>query len=851
MDIYLLTQIAVGLTIVALLSTLFPLLSSEISRRLFKIKSSTIGETSGPDLNCTEHQNAHGKMESNFQSIYRLPLPQNPYFTGREKYLEELSQSLANEFSGQKIFALVGIGGIGKTQIALQHAHRSENIFRYVWWLHSEDPATLLNDYLGIAEDLKLPKWNLRDIDETIKSIKRWLESESSAKWLLVFDDAQKPDDLVRYLPLTGRGQIVITSRLDVWDGIAKTLFVDVYQRDVTQDESVDFLLKRTGKTDMNGAAAIARELGDLPLALEQAGAYIKVTGISFQDYLDRLKNDQKWLLSQFKPQNYPDPVATIWKISFDAVQKEHPASGDLLNLCAFLAPEGIPRWILEEGRKRLPEPLASCTNDAIDLDKCIAVLKMYSLIYVTNNLISVHRLVQAVAIERMSITIQKKWAGCALMLVNDVFSFSPIYQETWELCSILSPHASYATDHAERLAILPQETANLLDALGNFRHNRMMLLSARSVLERALSIDEKALGPEHPAVARDVNDLGSVLYDLGDLWEARRCFERALQIDEKVLGPDHISVARDFNNLGSVLQARGDLEGAKGCSERALSIDEKALGPEHPAVARDVNDLGSILYDLGDLWAARKCFERALAIDEKALGLEHTRVARDINSLGLALLDQGDFEGARRCFERALSIDEKALGLEHTSVAIRVNNLGLVLKAQGDLEGAKRCFERALAIDEKALGPEHTSVARDVNDLGSVLKDQGDLEGAKRCLERALAIDEKALGPEHTSVARDVNNLGSVLKDQGDLEGAKKYFERALAIDEKALGPEHTSVARDANNLGMVLQDQGDLEGAKRCFERALRIFETRLGKDHPNAVVVRNNLKSLQEKD
>jgi tetratricopeptide (TPR) repeat protein len=534
--------------------------------------------------------------------LFRVPYLPHPNFTGRNKFLNVLHESLNQVAFSQKIFALVGNGGMGKTQIALQHAHRPENNFKYVWWLRSEEPATLLDDYVGIAEDLKLPGWNLRDTEQTVKSVKRWLENECSSNWLLVFDNAIKPDDLMRYLPVAGSGQMIITSRLSVWDGMAKTLEVGVFQRDEKQDESVEFLLKRTGQNDREGATNLARELGDLPLALEQAGAYIKETGISFPDYLDRFKKDRKKLLGHSKPLNYPDTVATTWEISFEAVQQERPVAGDLLNLCAFLAPDAIPRWMLEEGAKHLTKALASCVQDTGELDECIAVLKRYSLINVAENLISVHRLVQAVVQDRLSLEEKRVWAESALKLVNEAFSFGQYNQETWEICSKLSAHAFYASEHAECLEVSPQETANLLNNLGGYLNNRMELESARSVLERALAIDEKAFGPEHISVARNVNNLGSVLRGLGDLEGAKRCCERALKIDEKALGPEHTSVAIRVNNLGLVLNDLGDLEGAKRCFERALKIDEKAVGPEHSSVARDVNNLGLVMQALGDL---------------------------------------------------------------------------------------------------------------------------------------------------------------------------------------------------------------------------------------------------------
>jgi tetratricopeptide (TPR) repeat protein len=490
-------------------------------------------------------------------TLFRVPYHPNPSFTGRYKFLNVLHQSLVQAASSPKIFALVGNGGMGKTQIALQHAHRPENDFKYVWWLRSEEPATLLDDYVGIAEDLNLPGWNLRDTDLTVKSVKRWLESECSSNWLLVFDNALKPDDLMRFLPVAGKGQAIITSRLSAWDGMAKTLEVGVFQKDEKQDESVEFLLKRTGQNDRTGAANLARELGDLPLALEQAGAYIKETGISFPDYLDRFKKDRKKLLGHSKPLNYPDTVATTWEISFQAVQQERPVAGDLLNLCAFLAPDAIPRAMLEDGAKHLTEALASCVQNTGEFDECIAVLKRYSLINVAENLISVHRLVQAVVQDRLSDEKQRMWAESALKLVNDAFSFGQFDQETWEKCSKLSSHAFYASEHAEKLELLPQETSNLLNNLGRYLNNRMELASARSVLERALAIDEKALGPEHTSVARDVNNLGSVLKDQGDLEGAKRCCEIALNIFEKRLGKDHPNAVLARNNLKSLQENR------------------------------------------------------------------------------------------------------------------------------------------------------------------------------------------------------------------------------------------------------------------------------------------------------
>ncbi len=749
------------LAIIASILTIAYLIIFEIIPRIRKRNIVLPDEKINPKID-PEKAPADPKPEDLIlNGIIKLPHPPNPNFTGRHEFLSALARSAAQAVSRPKIFALVGNGGMGKTQIALQHAHNPENDFKYVWWLRSEEPATLLEDYISIARDLSLPGWNLRDTDQTVKNVKIWLEAERESRWLLVFDNAKKPEDLERYIPVAGSGQVIITSRQSVWDGLAETLVVKVFQREKMEGESVDFLLKKTGKSDRKGAADLASELGDLPLALEQAGAYIKESGISFSDYAARLKKlrgqDRKELLSQGKPQNYPDSVATTWEISFQAVRGAIPAAGDLLSLFAFLAPDAIPRSLLEGGAKNLPKRLANCVRNPGDLDRCIAVLKKYSLISAADNLISIHRLVQAVVQDRLSREDEKLWAESALKIISDAFSFDQLNMKTWEICTKLSSHAFYVSEYAQAS---PEEAVILLNNLGIYMGTRGELFSAQSVFEKMLVIDERAFGPDRPRIAKILSNLGTVLIAQRNIEGSKRCCERALAIGEKGLGLDHQTISSIFNIYGSVLMHQGNLEEAKRSHEMALAIDEKALGKDHPSVALDLNNLGLVLNDQGNHEEAKKCYERALAIDEKALGKDHPRVATIIHNIGLVLNDQGNHEEAKKCYERALAIVEKALGKDNLFVATIANNLGSVLRDQGDMEGAKKCFERALKIGEKALGPEHTNVAIRVSNLGSVLQDQGDLVGAKRCFERALAILEKRLGKDHPNSVLVRNNL-------------------------------------------------------------------------------------------
>jgi CHAT domain-containing protein/Tfp pilus assembly protein PilF len=369
----------------------------------------------------------------------------------------------------------------------------------------------------------------------------------------------------------------------------------------------------------------------------------------------------------------------------------------------------------------------------------------------------------------------------------------------------------------------------------------------ALPLAKRALSINEKVLGPEHRDTALSLNNLGFLLKAMGDLRGAKPYYERALAICEKVLGPEHPDTARNLNNLGALLKAMGDLRGAKPYYERALAICEKVLGPEHRDTALILNNLGGLLKAMGDLRGAKPYYGRALAICEKVLGPEHPHTASILNNLGGLLQAMGDLKGAKPYLDRALAIREKVLGPEHPDTAQSINNLGGLLKDMGDLKGAKPYWERALAIREKVLGPEHPDTALSINNLGGLLYAMGDLRGAKTYYERALAIFEKVLGPEHPDTALSLNSLGGLLKDMGDLKGAKPYWERALAIREKVLGPEHPDTALSINNLGFLLQAMGDIKGAKPYYERALAIFEKVLGPEHPHTALSLNNLAAL----
>jgi tetratricopeptide (TPR) repeat protein len=683
---------------------------------------------------------------------WHVPFRRNVSFTGRKGLLDELHRALHR---GAAV-ALTGLGGIGKTQLALEYAYRHRDEYRVVWWVRAEDEATLAADYTELAVALGLAEREAKEQSVAVAAVRLWLEQNTGC--LLVFDNAENRAAVRDYVP-QGRGAVIITSREPVWSGVATPFRLEV----LAAEEAVAFLCGRTGDTDAAAAAALAEVLGQLPLALEQAAAYVEDTGGTLQHYRELFDKHHAALLQQGRlSTDYPDTVATTWALSIGKVDQ---AARVLLNLCAFFAPDGIPLDAIREGARSLPSPFDSVAADAVRLDSAIAGLLRFSLIGRKGEDLSVHRLVQAVVRDRLSDAQRRTWARAAVGLLNQRFPFDSDDVRTWPVCARLLAHALQAAHWTEALATAPEAAARLLNQVGLYLRARAEFTNARALYERALRIGEAALGAEHHDVGTVANNLGLVLQALGDLPGARVLYERALRIGEAALGMKHPTVATYADNLGLVLQAQGDFPGARALFERALRIADAALGAEHPMVATYANNLGVVLRAQGDFAGARELFERALQIDEEAYGPDHPDVARDANNLGSLLQDLDDHIGARGLFERALRISVAALGAEHPTVAACANNLGSVLQDLGDLAGAQALYERALRIDEAAYGPGHPDVARNANNLGSVLQRQGDFAGARVLYERALRIFRVAFGDDHRRTKTIRRNLEILLQ--------------------------------------------------------------------------------------
>ena len=644
----------------------------------------------------------HSEPSVTLPDVWNVPHGRNLNFTGREELLTALEQGLK---SGKvaALTALAGLGGVGKTQTALEYVYRHAADYKVIWWVRSEDKASLTADYAALAQKLNLPEKDAREQEVIVEAVRVWLES--NAGWLLVFDNVPGKKDVTAYLPRNSAGHVIITSRSQAWHGVAAFLPVQIWKR----EESKAFLAKGTGRNDPDGADAVAAALGDLPLALVQAAAYMDDTHASYADYLKLFKTRHGELWDRQQPPDaYPATVATTWTLSMEEAEKAAPGAADLMNLCAYLAPDDIPRAMLRDGRERVPEPLRSVLEDELRMNAVVAALRRFSLLEVRDDAFDMHRLVQAVVQDRLDDEARKTWCGAAVLVVNAAYPNQSDDVTTWPICACLTPHVLAVIDHTEARGIAQEATVRLLNQVGGYLLGRAEFGEARTFYERALSIAKAAYGTNHSIVAAAINNLGSVLDALGDFVGARTCYKQALEIGEATDGPNHPETAIRASNLGWVLQELGNLSKAQEQFERALPIMETAYGLKHPRVAGVANNLGEVLRLRGDLPGAWTRLGRALAIDEATYGPNHPNVARDINNMARVLQELGDLPGARKGFERTLRILEMAYGPNHPGVAIAANNLGDVLRKLDVLPGARACFERALAIARVSLGESH-----------------------------------------------------------------------------------------------------------------------------------------------
>lgn len=609
--------------------------------------------------------------------IHNLPLVRNTFFTGRKTQLEQLGQSLKEDGSVAltQPISISGLGGIGKTQLALEYAHRCyPSVYRAVFWVNAADRTTLQADYDNLAHLLKLPERSERETDQRIQAVKRWLEGHSC--WLLILDNADDLQLASSFMPVMPRGHIILTTRSQIVRDSNIAIQIEIEEMEPAEGQL--FLLLRSGilqdKTKLDTLDSSVRDsaielvtlLGGHPLALDQAGAFIEETRVSLADYIQRYREARQYLLnrrgslgSTYREGKHPESVAATFELSFNKAFKQHPMATDILYFCAFLQPDAIPEELLHQDD--------GLRIDATSFNEGIAALLRYSLIKrnTQDKTLSMHRLVQAVLLDSMSPDLRKQWRERVVQALNE--AFPEVEFKEWTRCGRLLPHVLICATWTETELTSILDASHMLHKAGDYLRERARYSEAEALLTGALMIREQHLGAEHLDTARTLNELALLYWQQGKYEQAEPLYQRALSIRERHLG-EHPDTANSLSDLAVLYRQQGKYEQAEMLYQRALIVREQHLG-DHPDTAWSLSTLADFYRQQGKFEQAEPLLLRALSIREEQLGPEHPDTARSLHGLAKLLQDQGKHERAEALYQRAYRIQEQRLGATHQHI--------------------------------------------------------------------------------------------------------------------------------------------------------------------------------------
>jgi len=738
------------------------------------------------------------------------------------------------------------LGGIGKTQLALYYLHHSKHPYTLKAWFPSENIAQLQQKYLEFAKALGYQEQNQK-IDIIISYVNQWLSNHPG--WLLIYDNVNSYEEIAPFLPEKG-GHVIITTRNQIWPGNFNILSLDV----MSESESIGLLTcllqREMTKEETSEASELVKLLGYLPLAIAQAGSYIKQTQISIEKYLDLYKKYESTLLTDktLPEGNNTLPVATTWNISLAKLLEEAKFQNQpdfeikLLNMCAYLSPEKISRQFLLTWFKN---EYSNLPNPELLLNKALAKLWKYSLInYDGEDYITLHRLVQTVLRHQYRKHVSYEWYSTILasMHANFVQNTDVLIDENRR--QHLLPHAQSLIKYYD--ALWPNKL-DLNEAEVLFDVGRVFLKqirdpkSAKDYFEKCLTIYKYHYKNDHPKVATVLENLGRALGDLGDTEQNKELLIQALLIKNRHFGNDHIELASTLYGLGALYSRKGEAESALPLLEKALKIQEQHYGKDHITLTPVLVSLGNTFLCLGNPKLQKEYMERAVEIEEKHCGKNHPELSIALSNLGRAYCFLGDPQNAILFLKRALKIKEQHFGVDHWQTAYTRASLGIAYGELGEFNLQKELLENAIRIQKSHFGKQHPEVALTLTYLGHAYGDLGDCQQQLCSLKRSLEIQQRHYNKNNHELSRTLTYLGKAYNDLNQSQKAKELLLQALEIRENYYGKNHYEVAETLTYLGETYAKLGDTEQAKSSLERALNIRKQFYGANHPK---VKNKL-------
>jgi hypothetical protein len=732
---------------------------------------------------------------------------------GREALLADLEARLGGGSGhlGPRVAVLCGMGGAGKTSVALEYAHRLlPDEVGVCWQFAAEDPGVLAAGFGELAAQLGAR--DLVDVRDPVAAVHAAL-ARSQTGWLLVFDNAADLSSVQAFIPPGGPGRVLVTSQSQHWPS-GWSVQVPVLDPPV----AASFLTAGSGDTDQATAVELAAELGGLPLALEQAAAYMRATGISLAWYLRMFRVRQADLLARGEAAGHRDHVAATLGLALSRLAKDAPAAAGLMRLLAVLTPNPVPLGPLlaeddpEHGlraktagslRSEAARMLGLVLGDPVAVGDAVAALRRYSLVAPAGNgLIHVHRLAQVVTRAQLTDREADEWRQAAAALVEAVIPADAQLPCAWPICALLLPHAravlSLTSPGIWRVA-------QSLGYSGNYAAAQDLFVSIA-----AAHLDSGDYGPEHPVTLAAFYELAFWTGEAGDAAGARDQYYALLPIRERVLGPEHWHTLITRNQLARQTGEAGDVAGARDQLAVLLPVDERVLGAEHPETLTARGNLAYWTGETGDAAGARDQFATLLPVRERISGPEHPETLAARCSLAYWTGEAGDAAGARDQFAVLLPIQERVLGATHPRTLSARCSLAYWTGEAGDAAGARDQFAVLLPLTERVVGPAHPSTLIARASLARWIGRAGDAAGARDQFAALLPLTERVLGPTHPSTLIARASLARSTGEAGDRAGARDQFAVLLPLTERVLGSAHPSTLTARASLAYWTAEPG-----------------------------------------
>jgi Tetratricopeptide repeat len=767
------------------------------------------------------------------EAVRLLPRPAS--LADREELLADLDARLiADSADEPRVAALYGLGGTGKTSVALEYAYQNLDRLEVAWQLAAEDPAALAAGFGDLAVQL-----GARDslaAGDAIAQVHGVLAARPG-DWLLIFDNAPGPGNLLGKLPPKGRGRVIITSQNPQWPGV-QAMEVPVLDLDV----AAAFLQARTGSADTDAARELAAELGGLPLALEQAAAYMETTRRDIGWYLTMFRQRRTDLLARGEAAGYGKNVATAWALAFDQLQQSTPAAVSLLRLLACYAPEQIPFRLLLRPQPglsaSLPAEIAPLLDDSLACDDAVAALRQFSLIGPPqDDLVSVHRLVQAVTLGQLPADQATAWRQAARFLIETSLPGNPQQPGTWPAYALLLPHA---------LATIPADDdsmtrfADFLGFSGNYT-------AGCALYRQILKAQERLLGPEDHDILATRMKLARWIGQAGDAAAARDEYASLLPVAVRVLGAEHPDTLTARSNLALFTGQAGDAAVARDQYATLLPVAERVLGTEHPDT---LSVRGNVAYwtgQAGDAATARDQYAALLPVAERVLGAEHPQTLIVRSNLALFTGQAGDAAVARDQYATLLPVAERVLGTEHPDTLSVRGNVAYWTGQAGDAATARDQYAALLPVAERVLGAEHPDTLGVRSNLAMFTGQAGDAAAARDQYATLLPIEERHFGAEHPETLSIRSNLANFTGQAGDAAAARDQYAALLPVQERALGTQHPQTLITRSSLANFTGQAGDAAAARDQYAALLPIEEQVLGTQHPQTLIARANMAHM----